>query len=434
MKQTTLLPIDVLIPFTRNARTHSKEQITKIGQSIERFGFINPVLIDDKNTILAGHGRVEAARHLGVKEVPTLRIDHLSEAEKRAYVIADNRIAERAGWDKEALAIELQGLIDLDFDVALTGFEVPDVDLIVGEFSPNSQNDECNEKIPEKPAGPAVTLPGDVFLLGEHRLLCGDSLSPDCFKTLMQDEQAAVCFTDPLSDVKIGDRVSELRDSQHREFDTFLQQSLLLIAGACRAGAIAFVCMDWRYLAETIAAGKVALGEFLNLCVWNKSDAGMGNFYRSQHELVCVFQNGSEPRNNVEFGRHGRHRSDVWTYRGVSSKGLMAHPTVKPVALVADALLDVSRRGEIVLDPFGGSGTTLLAAHKTGRRARLIEIDPLYCELIVRRFEMQTGKQARHAETGETFQELSVRRRREGTTDRWSSQASVTASVVGGML
>ncbi|MDG4886808.1 DNA methyltransferase [Mesorhizobium sp. WSM4887] len=427
--------IDALVPYSRNARTHSKKQIKQIADSIVEFGFTNPILVDESNNVLAGHGRLAAARHLGWKEVPTLSITHLSEKQKRAYIVADNRIAEQAGWDKEILAIELQALVDLDFDVSLTGFDIPEVDMIIGEFSPDNQDDADEEDeitLPDKAAGPAVTHAGDLFLLGDHRLICGNALSAEVFAALMQGEKASVCFTDPPYNVPIGGHVTGLGKTQHREFAMasgemsddefarFLEQSFAEIAAFSKQGAIAFVCMDWRHIAETIVAGRDAFGDLLNLCVWNKTNAGMGSLYRSQHELVLVFKNGKEPhRNNVELGKHGRHRSNVWTYRGINSFGadrmadLASHPTVKPINLVADALLDVSKRGDVVLDPFGGSGTTLLAAQKTRRRARLIEIDPHYCDLIVRRFERHTGKQATLAATGETFEELSERRARE---------------------
>ncbi|MER8410065.1 DNA methyltransferase [Mesorhizobium sp. M1342] len=454
----TTVSIDALTPYRNNARTHSKKQIRQIADSIEKFGFTNPVLVDEKNNVLAGHGRLSAARLLGWKDVPTLSINHLSEAQKRAYILADNRIAEKAGWDKQILAIELQALVDLDFDVSLTGFDIPEVDLIISEFSPDNQDDEAEgdeaEHL-EQSAGPAVTRPGDLFLLGDHRLLCGNALSAEHFDMLMQGEKASVCFTDPPYNVPIGGHVSGLGKTSHREFAMasgemsdaefagFLEQSFSLIAGSSKAGAIAFVCMDWRHIAETTLAGKQTFGDLLNLCVWNKTNAGMGSLYRSQHELVLVFRNGKEPhRNNVELGKHGRHRSNVWTYRGANSFGttrmeeLEAHPTVKPVALVADALLDVSRRGDVVLDPFGGSGTTLLASHKTGRHARLIEIDPHYCDLIIRRFERHTGKQATLATTGETFEEMFEQRGSVKASGVLAKTASATPApeTVGGLL
>ena len=449
--------IDALVPYSKNARTHSKKQIRQIADSIEKFGFTNPVLVDESKNVLAGHGRLAAARLLGWKEVPTLSITHLNETQKRAYIVADNRIAEKAGWDKQILAIELQALVDLDFDVSLTGFDIPEVDLIISEFSPDSQDDEIDADEagpPEQSAEPAVTRPGDLFLLGDHRLLCGNALSAEHFEALMQGEKASVCFTDPPYNVPIGGHVSGLGKTSHREFAMasgemsddefarFLEQSFSLIAGSSKQGAIAFVCMDWRHIAETTLAGKQRFGDLLNLCVWNKTNAGMGSLYRSQHELVLVFKNGKEPhRNNVELGKHGRHRSNVWTYRGANSFGaarmeeLEAHPTVKPVALVADALLDVSRRNDVVLDAFGGSGTTLLAAHKTGRRARLIEIDAHYCDLIIRRFERHTGKQARLAATGETFEELSEQRARVEASSSFAKTASALPApeTVGGV-
>ncbi|WP_457938374.1 site-specific DNA-methyltransferase [Mesorhizobium sp. 10J20-29] len=431
----TNVPIDMLVPYAQNARTHSKAQIRQIANSITKFGFTNPLLIDENNAVLAGHGRLAAAKQLELREVPCLRYDHMSDADKRAYRIADNRIAEKAGWDKEILAIEFEALTALDFDLEATGFEIAEVDVIIGEFSPENQDDADDEldKVVTKPAvGPAVTQTGDLFLLGDHRLLCGSSLSSDDFTTLMQGETADVCFVDFPYNVPVSGHVSGLGQTQHREFAMasgemspeefveFLYSAFGQIALACKQGAIVFACMDWRHVEETIRAGKATLGQLLNLCVWNKTNAGMGSLYRSQHELVLVLRNGSTPHaNNVELGKHGRYRTNVWTYRGMNSFGagrmddLAAHPTVKPTELVKDALLDVSRRGDIVLDPFGGSGTTLLAAHKIGRRARLIEIDPAYCDLTIRRFEKHTGKQARLAETGETFEALGERRRQE---------------------
>ncbi|MFB9980919.1 site-specific DNA-methyltransferase [Mesorhizobium kowhaii] len=449
--------VDALTPYRNNARTHSKKQIKQIADSIVKFGFTNPVLVDESNNVLAGHGRLAAARLLGWKEVPTLSITHLNETQKRAYIVADNRIAEKAGWDKQILAIELQALVDLDFDVSITGFDIPEVDLIIGEFSPDNQDDADEEEeieFPEKDAGPAAVQPGDLFLLGDHRLICGNALSAEAFAAVMQDDKASVCFTDPPYNVPIGGHVTGLGKTKHREFAMasgemsedefakFLEESFSQIAAYTKLGAIAFVCMDWRHVAETIVAGRQTFGDLLNLCVWNKTNAGMGSLYRSQHELVLVFKNGKEPhRNNVELGKHGRHRSNVWTYRGINSFGtdrmedLEAHPTVKPVNLVADALLDVSRRGDVVLDPFGGSGTTLLAAHKTGRRARLIEIDPLYCDLIIRRFEKHTGKQAKLAATGDTFEELSEQRAATAAPAVAASSATIELTqAIGGAL
>jgi DNA modification methylase len=423
---TILRPTDSLTPYKNNARTHSKKQIRQIADSIKRFGFTNPILVDSKGGVIAGHGRLAAAKLLGMTEVPTISLEHMSEDEKRAYIIADNQLAAKAGWDKEMLSIEFGELHAVNFDMTLTGFEIPEIDIIMGEHAADNRDDDDNEPVEEPDTSkPAVSRRGDVYLLGSHRLICGDALSAEDYAILMQGEKAGVCFSDHPYNVVVSGNVSGLGKKKHgefamasgemsyAEFAKFLEDTCARIAEACVPGAISFICMDWRHLVETIEAGKKSIGDLLNICVWNKTNAGMGSLYRSQHEMVLVFRNGKAPhRNNVELGKHGRHRSNVWTYRGANSFGagrmddLAAHPTVKPVNLVADALLDVSKRGDIVLDPFGGSGTTLIAADKTGRKARLIEIDPHYCDLIVRRFENHTGKQAKLAATGQTFEEL----------------------------
>ena len=419
-------PVASLRPYGRNARTHSKKQIRQIANSIERFGFTNPVLIDDDDQIIAGHGRVEAARLLNFDQVPTLRMSHLSGEERRAYILADNKLAQNAGWDREILALELQDLCDLDFDVDLTGFGVAEIDMIL---------DEANDGSPQAPSGPedelpevgdpasSVTRPDDVWLAGRHRLICGDSRCADTFERLLDGEKADLIFTDPPYNVPIDGHVCGLGRIRHREFAMgvgemspdaftgFLQQTLGHAASQSRDGAIAFVCMDWRHLGELLAAGQPIFSELKNLCVWNKSNAGMGTFYRSKHELVLVFKVGAAPHtNSFGLGDAGRYRTNVWDYAGVNTfrKGRMdelgMHPTAKPVAMVSDAIRDCSKRGEIVLDPFGGSATTLIAAEKTGRLARLIEFDPAYCDSALRRFEKLTGREARLAATGEGFE------------------------------
>jgi DNA modification methylase len=419
-------PVESLRPYGRNARTHSRKQIRQIANSIERFGFTNPVLIGDDDRIIAGHGRVEAAKLLNFDQVPTLRLSHLSGAERRAYILADNKLAQNAGWDRQILALESQDLCDLDFDVDLTGFGVAEIDMIL---------DEAKEGSPEATSGPedelpevgdpanSVTRAGDVWLIGRHRLICGDSRATDTFKKLLEGEKADLIFTDPPYNVPIDGHVCGLGRIRHREFAMgvgemspgaftgFLQQTLGHAAAQSRDGAIAFVCMDWRHLGELLAAGQPIFSELKNLCVWNKSSAGMGTFYRSKHELVLVFKVGTAPHtNSFGLGDTGRYRTNVWDYAGVNTfrKGRMdelgMHPTAKPVAMVSDAIKDCSKRGEIVLDPFGGSATTLIAAEKTGRLARLIEFDPAYCDSALRRFENLTGKEPRLQATGEGFE------------------------------
>lgn len=421
---------DALAPYAGNARTHSKKQIAQIARSIERFGFTNPVLIDDRNGIIAGHGRVLAAKSIGLNEVPCLRLVHLSEADKRAYILADNKLAANAGWDKELLAIELQGLIEANYSIDLTGFTIGEVDLVIEEANASAVDtrDEAENEIPA-PALNAVSRPGDVWKLGRHRLICGDAQDAQVFARLLGADQVDAVFTDPPYNVPIDGHVSGNGEITHREFAfaagemsrvafaAFLTTTLGHAATACRDGAIAFVCMDWRHMGELLTAGEKIFTELKNVCVWNKTNGGMGSFYRSKHEMVFVFKVGHEPHiNTFGLGAGGRYRTNVWDYPGVNTMKkermdeIAMHPTVKPVALVADAILDVTRRGAIVLDPFGGSGSTLIAAHKTGRTARLVEFDPIYCDVIVRRFEAYTGQSAKLAATGATFETVASER------------------------
>ena len=418
-----------LRPYARNARTHSRKQVKQIAASIERFGFTNPVLVSDAGEIIAAHGRVEAAKLLGMTKVPTLALSHLSETERRAYVLADNKLALNAGWDKEILAIELQALVDLDFDVELTGFSLAEVDFVLDDAreADPSAPDAAEDAVPII-AGPPVSRMGDLWQLGRHRLLCGDTRSSADMDGLMGSDRADLLFTDPPYNVAIDGHVCGLGSVKHREFafasgemsasqfTAFLTETLSNLSRVMRDGAIAFVCMDWRHMREVLEAGEAAFTELKNLVVWNKTNGGMGAFYRSKHELIFVFKVGTAPHtNSFGLGETGRYRTNVWDYAGISSIGanrseeLAMHPTVKPVALIADAIRDCSRRGEIVLDGFGGSGSTLIAAEKTGRSARLIEYDPLYCDTIVRRWEQLTGKVAVLAATGEPFEVVAER-------------------------
>jgi DNA modification methylase len=415
--------------YPRNARKHSPKQIRQIAASIERFGFTNPILVSDDGEIIAGHGRAEAAKLLGLSTVPTIILSHLTQDERRAYVLADNKLALNAGWDREILAIELQALVDLNFDIEVTGFSLAEVDFAIdelGESDPDG-SDAPDDLVPMV-AGPAITETGDVWMLGRHRLLCGDARDPNCFRMLLDGETADLVFTDPPYNVAIDGNVCGLGAVRHREFafasgemspaqfTAFLKTTLGNAAAMMRDGAIAFICMDWRHMRELLEAGEEVFTELKNLVVWNKTNGGMGTFYRSKHELVFVFKIGTaEHTNSFGLGDTGRYRTNVWDYAGISSLGanrsdeLAMHPTVKPVALIADAIRDCSRRGEIILDCFGGSGSTLIAAERTGRRARLIEYDPIYCDTIVRRWEQLTGKQAVRATDQVSFADLSDR-------------------------
>lgn len=418
---------DDLIPYVGNARTHSDKQIIQISASIRHFGFTNPVLIDDNGSIVAGHGRVAAAKQLGLAEVPTIELSHLSSDERRAYVIADNRLAELAGWDRDILKIEFQALadMDLDFELGITGFETAELDLLLDDSSDEGADSADDMPMPEP--GPSITQQGDIWLLGSHRLICGDARSPETYAALMGENRARAVFTDPPYNVKIDGHVCGSGAVKHREFamasgemnanafTDFLETSLSAMAEVSHDGAIHFVCMDWRHMAELQAAGANVYSELKNLVVWAKTNGGMGTFYRSRHELVYVWKVGTASHTNTfGLGEHGRYRTNVWEYPGVNSfganqKDLALHPTVKPVALVADAIRDVTKRGQVVLDGFGGSGTTLIAAERTGRVARVVELDPIYCDVICRRYAAQTGETAVLATTDESFEEVKKR-------------------------
>ena len=425
-------PLAELKPYPKNARTHSKKQIKQIAASIERFGWTNPVLVDADGRIVAGHGRVAAARLLGLAEVPTITLEDLTEAQVRAYVLADNKLAENAGWDNEILAIELQALVELNFDVELTGFETAEVDLLIEGLEASGSEDTADH-LPATAAGPAVSRPGDLWRLGRHRLLCGDATRSEPYARLLAGEKAQMVFTDPPYNVPVdghvcglgavchGDFAMASGEMSEAQFTAFLEGVFSHLAANTQDGAIHFVCMDWRHLFEVMAAGRAVYSELKNLCVWNKTNGGMGSLYRSKHELVLVFKNGTAPHiNTVELGRHGRYRTNVWDYAGINSFAegrldqLAMHPTVKPVALVADAIKDCSRRGGVVLDAFGGSGTTLIAAERTGRCGRLIEMDPAYVDTAIARFEDLTGEIAVHDETGLGFADLRAWRSIEG--------------------
>ena len=427
------MPVASLRPYPGNARTHSKKQIRQIADSIRHFGFTNPVLVGENGEIIAGHGRVEAAKLLGLEKVPTVRLAHLNPAQRRAYVLADNKLALNAGWDRQLLGIELQGLIDIDFDVELTGFSSTEIDLVLDEAGEGSPNDptDVEDEIPLSTDDPAtaITRTGDVWCLGRHRLICGDARDRVVFDLVMGHERADLIFTDPPYNVPIDGHVTGLGRIRHREFamgvgemsadafTSFLRQTLGHAAALACNGAIAFVCMDWRHMGELLKAGQAVFSELKNLCGWNKTNGGIGTFYRNKHELVFVFEVGAAAHSNTfGLGDRGHYRTNVWDYAGVKmlrvgrSEDLAMHPTVKPVALVAAAIKDCSKRGEIVLDPFGGCGTTLIAAEKTGRLARLIEFDPAYCDTILHRYERVTGKQAKQAASGMSFEEIAKER------------------------
>ena len=409
------LPPAALKPWPRNARIHSRKQIKQIAASIREFGFTNPVLVDRENMILAGHGRVEAAKLLEMASVPCVRLESMTAAQKRAYVIADNKLALNAGWDTEILAGELKELLaeDFHFDVGLTGFTIAEIDNLIDQAAPEEPGNPDDDALPDVRPGEGTCRPGDIWRLGPHRLVCGDARDRNVVEALMNGELARMVLTDPPYNVKIDGNVGGLGKIKHREFamasgemsndefTEFLRLSFANLAGFSVEGSIHFIFMDWRHMGEVLVAGQGLYSELKNLIVWAKDNGGMGTFYRSRHELVFAFKKGDAPHiNTFELGQHGRYRTNVWEYRGVNTlksgrlEELALHPTVKPVQMLADAIKDVSGRGDIVLDLFGGSGSTLIAAHKTGRRAYLCEYDPVYCARIIRRWEAYAHDEA----------------------------------------
>jgi DNA modification methylase len=425
------IAVDALKPNARNARTHSRKQIRQIADSIATFGFLVPILVDEDHVVIAGHGRYAAAKLLDLKQVPAIEVQDLSEAKRRALALADNKIAENAGWDRELLAAELPELAEIlvieGLDIAITGFAPVEIDQLTADFE-DDPSDPADTVDPRWATAMPVTKPGELWQLGHHRLLCGDARGAQDLARLMGKAQAAMAFLDPPYNVRIRDIVGRGR-VQHAEFAMasgelpradfveFLKGALAAAAAVSRDGALHFVCMDWRHIGELLEAGGSVYGDMLNLAVWVKSNAGQGAFYRSQHELVSVFRVGEEAHlNNIELGRHGRSRSNVWHYAGINTfragrlDELSCHPTVKPVALVADAMKDCTRRGDIVLDTFSGSGTTILAAERVGRRAYALEFEPRFVDVAVKRWQAFSRRDAIQVETGLTFDEVESQR------------------------
>ena len=419
-----------LRPNPRNSRTHSKRKVKDLANAIKAVGFIGVVVIDETGMILAGHARYAAAKLLDMTTVPTLCVKGLSDELVRAFVLADNKFSERAGWNREILAAELAELSTLlpsaDLEISLTGFELGEIDILLTDAG--EEKPEPEDWLPPT-AGPGVTRPGDLWILREHRVLCADARETSNYPRLAKGETAAMVFTDPPYNVKIGGHVQGRGRVRHDEFAfasgemsdvafrSFLTMSLGSAARASRDGAIHYVCMDWRHIDALMNVGREVYANMLNLVVWNKTNSGQGSFYRSQHELIAVFRVGDSPhQNNVELGRHGRNRSNVWAYPGVNSFGagrdelLAMHPTAKPVALVADAMRDCTSKGDVVLDPFLGSGTTVMAAEKIGRRCFGLEYEPAFVDVAIQRWQAYTSADAILEGDGRTFDEIAVER------------------------
>lgn len=417
------LPIADLTAYANNARLHPKKQVQQIAGSIRAFGFINPIIIDEHKVIIAGHGRYEAAKLLGLMEVPTIIASHLSEAQVRAYRLADNQLALNSEYDEDLLKVELGELaeLDLDFDLEIIGFETAEIDQFLG-----GSGHEAPDPADQVPAvsRKIVTQPGDIWQLGKHRLICGDATQEDTYAVLMQEDRAQAIITDPPYNVRIDGNVCGTGKIKHREFamasgemtdaeyGAFLDRFMAHCKAYSADGSLHYIFIDWRHVHDVIHAGHAHYQEFKNICVWAKQNAGLGSMYRSQHEFAVLFKHGKAAHiNNIELGKYGRYRTNVWSYAGVNSFGrqqedLQMHPTVKPVAMLADAIKDCTRRGQIVLDAFAGSGSTLIACEGTGRVARCIELDPVYCDVIVRRWQERTGDAAILVATGQRFDEV----------------------------
>lgn len=426
-----LVAIGELKRNPRAAKKHSAKKISLLSQNIEKFGFNQPIIVDENNVILAGLARYLAVCLLGLSHIPVLRLIGLSESAKRTLALADNKLSEMGEWDLEILTDELKFLTDpafeLGFDIELTGFETVEIDNLILQQDSARKADVADRV--EFPAADdvAVSARGDLWACDQHLLKCGDARVVEDFESLMGREKAQIVFGDGPYNVKNEGHVtsrkgvrefamaaSEMSTSEFTQFQASYGRNIFDFTDP---GAVCYLCMDWRHLGELRAGIDPLLGEPKNIIVWAKSNAGMGSFYRSQHEFIVVYARPGAPHiNNFGLGAKGRYRTNVWNYPGYNSFGrdrdanLAMHPTVKPVALVMDALRDCSHRGGIVLDPFGGSGTTMIAAERTGRRARLIEFDPLYCDLIVNRWQTLTGKVARLVATNETFEQVKARR------------------------
>ncbi len=398
------LEIEKLKRYEKNAKIHTKKQVGKLIASIKQFGMVTPIIVDKDFTIIAGHGRLEALEKLGHTKVPVILIEHLSKTQVRAYRLADNRIAEEAEYDRDLLKVELEEIsFNDEFVITDTGFDIAEIDSIVLEdYSVQKEKQDKADELKTSKIKEQVKS-GDIWKLGPHLLLCGDATKETHYKELMQNDKAALVITDPPYNVPISGHVcktkheefqmasGEMSEAEFEKFTTNFMQNLLNFS---KDGSLHYVFIDWRGLKTFLNAGDKIYSGLKNICVWNKLVGGMGSMYRSQHEFACVFKNGTAAHiNNVELGKNGRYRTNIWNHKGVSATNpkslelLKMHPTVKPIGLLHEILLDSSRNGDIILDSFGGSGSTLLACQRAKRKARLIEISPHYCDLIIHRFE-----------------------------------------------
>lgn len=396
--------------YKNNPKLHNRAQVAKIRESIREFGFINPVLLDENLEIIAGHGRVAAARDIGMTEIPAIILSHLTDAQKRAYRIADNKLTEIGKWSIEALNLEFMELakLDLDFDLNITGFETAEIDLILDG---GGVSDPKNDLVPALTDDDRRCKRGDIWRFGRHIIACADALNAESYAAIMGKDKAQMVLTDAPYNVKVKN-IGSMGKIKHdefamasgemtpTEFTEFLGTFMRHAKAYSVDGSLHYFFMDWKHVREISTAAASVYDDLKNICVWNKTNGGMGSLYRSKHELCFIYKSGNAPHiNNIELGAHGRYRTNVWDYAGANAFGgtkdnLKLHPTVKPVAMLRDAILDVTRRGDIVLDCFLGSGSTLIACELTGRICRGIEIEKKYCDITIKRFETLTGQKA----------------------------------------
>ena len=388
-------PLQALIPYARNARTHSPQQVAQIAASIREFGWTNPILVDGESGVIAGHGRLLAARQLGLTEVPVIELAHLDDAQRRAYVLADNRLALNAGWDEDLLRLELGELQDLDFDLDLLGFDDDELQTLMAGDEPTVEGLGDEDAVPDIPETP-VSRPGDIWIMGAHRLLCGDATVAISYEALLAGQPVDMVFTDPPYNVNYANSAKDkmrgkdraiLNDNLGDGFYDFLLAALTQMVAHCRGGI--YVAMSSSELDTLQSAFRAAGGKWSTFIIWAKNTFTLGRAdYQRQYEPILY----GWPEGKQRHWCGDRDQGDVWNIKKPTKNDL--HPTMKPVELVERAIRNSSRPGDVVLDPFGGSGTTLIAAEKSGRVARLIELDPKYVDVIVRRWEDFTGKQA----------------------------------------
>lgn len=430
--ETKIVPAAALKAYAGTVRTHNKKQTLKLAAGLRHFGQIVPIIVDQDLTIIDGHAIWEALKALGHDEVSVVIVHGRTDPELRALRLALNRLALDAGWDTGKLRRELQSLIEVSYDLDLTGFDAVEIDHLLDVDCGGDTIEDADAVA--QPCGVAVSRRGDIWACGPHRVGCGDALDLGFVQELLAGSRPAMSFIDAPYNVPVHGFVSGNGATQHREFlqgcgemseaqfVTFLCEALTVLKSVLADGALIYACMDWRHIFELLTAIRQASLELVSICVWAKTTPGLGLFYRSQHELVTVVKSGEgSVRNNMNLGKQRRNRSNLWTYRGMNVFGddrdelVKVHPTVKPLALIADAIRDVTKRGDAVIDVFLGSGSTVMAAEETGRLAYGIDIDPLYIDVAVRRWQQQTKSDAVHRMSGEMFEERARRLAEEPT-------------------